>query len=83
MMSGKNHQLFKEPIGTTVTAEAHVFSDYVFCRGLGALDPTSASKICEKKAEDGMKSAGQSIDIGRHVCLGARQCKYGDRSKGP
>ena len=55
-----------------LTARVHVFSDSVFCTGPGALEPTTASKKWEKKADDDMKNnscknrndmAGQSMVI--------------------
>ena len=46
------HLLLEE----SITAQVNVFSDSVFCTGPGALDPISASKLREKKAEAVMKS---------------------------
>ena len=77
--SWNNHLLLEEPIGSMLTAKAHVFSDTVSRRGLGVLHPSSASKLANRWQKQSCNSdncknrndtVGQSIDIEWHVCPG-------------
>ena len=74
-----NHLFVEEPTGSMLTDKVRDFSDSVFLSGPGALEAFSASTVWKKKAEDVMRrescknrrdTAGQSIDIEWHVCLG-------------
>ena len=49
----KSHLFLEEPLGSMLTANVHVS---VFCTSPGALDASSASALCDTKAEPVMKS---------------------------
>ena len=47
----KNHLLLEEPTESMLYAKVHVFSDSVFCTGLGASDPTRRPRSVHRETD--------------------------------
>ena len=78
-----HHLLLEEPTGSMFTTNVQVFSDSVFCTGRGALDPVSASKSWDEKAEAIMKSDNHGTCVRvAHQCKDCTSCKKSCRRLG-